>query len=83
MILVATLSALIGAAAKPAYDKFIEPLINKEKSAIRLRCRAAMLEGFAALNKSRKEDKAAKKAAEAEVKVEKPKTVRHPAPAGA
>jgi hypothetical protein len=69
-----------GAVAKPLYDKFIEPLVDKEKSAIRLRCRADMLEGFAALNKSRKEAKESKKAAEVK---DKPKTVRHPAPAGA
>jgi len=79
-MIIETLCVLAGVIAKPVYDRYVEPIVDKEKSAIRLRCQATLLEGFAALSKARKEAKEAKEQAKATVKAAK---AAKPALAGA
>jgi hypothetical protein len=63
-----TLIVIGGAVAEGSrwlYFHTLERFVDPEKAAIRLRCRASMLEAFVALSKSRKEAKATVKAAKA------------------
>ena len=66
-MIIETLLVLAGGLAKPVYDKYIEPLLDAEKAAIRSDCRALFLRKCAALKKQRADERAeaAAKAAKA------------------
>jgi hypothetical protein len=62
-----TILVLAGAAAKPTYEKWVEPLIDAELAAIRSECRTLFLKRKAALKKERQEEREAAKAKAAKV----------------